>query len=63
MGKVTPIVNNGNRRPEVFCKKGEACHFIKKRLRHRLFPVNFEKFLKTPFLQKTSGGCFFDNSL
>ena len=63
MGKVTPIVNNRSRCPEVFCKNGEACNFIKKRLWHRFFPVNFEKFLKTPFLQKTSGGCFFDNSL
>ena len=23
------------------------------------FPVNFVKFLRTPFLQNTSGGCFF----
>ena len=28
---------------------------LKKRLWHRCFPVNFVKFLKTPFLQKTSG--------
>ena len=28
---------------------------FKKRLWHRYFPVNFAKFLKTPFLQKTSG--------
>ena len=27
----------------------------KKRLQHRCFPVNFAKFLKTPFLQNTSG--------
>ena len=27
----------------------------KKRLRHRCFPVNFAKFLRTPFLQKVSG--------
>ena len=26
--------------------------------RHRCFPVNFAKFLRTPFLQKTSCGCF-----
>ena len=25
---------------------------------HRCLPVNFPKFLRTPFLQKTSGGCF-----
>ena len=28
---------------------------VKKRLQHRCFPVNFVKFLKTPFLQNTSG--------
>ena len=27
---------------------------LKKRLWHRCFPVNFEKFLRTPFLQNTS---------
>ena len=50
--------------PEVFCKKVfleisqnsqgstsarlKACNFIKKRLWHRCFPVNFAKFLGTP---------------
>ena len=28
---------------------------FKKRLWHRYFPVNFAKFLRTPFLQNTSG--------
>ena len=28
---------------------------LKKSLWHRCFPVNFEKFLRTPFLQNTSG--------
>ena len=28
-----------------------------KRLQHRRFPVNIAKFLRTPFLQSTSGGC------
>ena len=28
---------------------------LTKRLWHRCFPVNFAKFLRTPFLQKTSG--------
>ena len=32
----------------------EACNFIKKRLWHRCFPVNFAIFLRTRFLQKTS---------
>ena len=28
----------------------QACNFIKKKLWHRCFPVNFAKFLRTPFL-------------
>ena len=28
---------------------------LKKRLWHRCFPINFVKFLRTPFLQNTSG--------
>ena len=32
--------------------------FFKKKLWHRCFPVNFAKFLRTPFLLNTSGGCF-----
>ena len=31
---------------------------LKKRLWHRPFPVSFVKYLKTPFLQNTSDGCF-----
>ena len=31
---------------------------LKKRLWHRCFPVNYAKFLRTLFLQNTSGGCF-----
>ena len=31
---------------------------VKQRLRHRCFPVNFAKCLRTHFLQNTSGGCF-----
>ena len=31
---------------------------FKKRLWRRCFPLNFMKFLRTPFLQNTSGGCF-----
>ena len=30
-------------------------NLLKKRLWHRCFPVNFTKFLRTPFLQSTSG--------
>ena len=51
---------------EVLYKKGVLWNFVKfiglrpanllkKRLWHRCFPVNFTKFLRTPFLQNTSG--------
>ena len=33
---------------------------LSERLRHRCCPVNFEKFLRTPFLQNTSGQMFLD---
>ena len=33
--------------------------YKKKRLWHWCFPLNFVKFLRTPFLQNTSGGCFY----
>ena len=32
-----------------------SAFLLRKRLWHRCFPVNFAKFLRTPFLQKTSG--------
>ena len=35
-----------------------ACNFVKKSLQHRCFPVKFVKFLRTPFLYGTFGGCF-----
>ena len=35
-------------------------NFIKNRLQHRCFPVKFAKFLRTPFLQNTSGGYFWN---
>ena len=31
---------------------------LKKRLRHSYFPVNLAKFLRSPFLENTSGGSF-----
>ena len=36
---------------------------LKKRLWHRCFPVNFANFLRTPFLQNTSGGCFCQSTM
>ena len=41
--------------------KLQAGNFIKKRLQHRCFTVNIIKFLRTFFLQNTSGGCFSKN--
>ena len=38
--------------------RGLSATSFKKRFWHRRFPVNFAKFLRTPFLQNTSGGCF-----
>ena len=32
------------------------------RLLHRCFPVNFAKFLRTPFLQNTSGRMFLEQN-
>ena len=40
--------------PESLCWS-EACKFIKKESLRRCFAMNFAKFLKTPFLQDTSG--------
>ena len=37
--------------------ESQACNVIKNTW-HRCFPVNFVKFLRTSFLQNTSGGCF-----
>ena len=68
---ISGMVQCRSSRPEVFCKKStsknlakftgkhlcwpEACNFIKKRLYHKCFPVNFAKFLRTSFLKNTSG--------
>ena len=38
-----------------FCKDWRPATLLKKRLQHRCFPVNFAKFLRTPFLRNTSG--------
>ena len=36
----------------------QTCNFIKKRLRHRCFPVSFAKVLRTPFYITPRGYCF-----
>ena len=38
----------------LFFNKVAATALLKKRLWHRCFPLNFAKFLRTPFLQNTS---------
>ena len=49
-------INRKTPKPEpLFNKLAEACNFIKKRLWRRYFSVNIAKFLRTPFLQNTSG--------
>ena len=40
-----------------------ACNFIKKRLQHKYFAMNFRKFWKTPILENTSDGCFLKGSV
>ena len=43
-----------------FCCRPETCNFTKKEtLAHMYFPVNFVKFLKTPFFIEHFGGYFF----
>ena len=39
----------------------KACNLTEKRFQHRCFLVKFANFLRTPFLQNTSGGCFWTN--
>ena len=44
--------------PEVLYKKGVLRNFvkkIKKKTWHNIFPVDFAKFLRAPFLQNASG--------
>ena len=40
---------------EYLFNKVAGATLLKKSLWHRCFPVNFAKFLRTPFLQNTSG--------
>ena len=41
----------------------KACNFVNKRLQYRCFTEKFRKFLRTPFLQNTSSGCFWKKSV
>ena len=38
--------------------QAEPCDFIKKRLQHRCFPVNFARFLIKPFYRTSADDCF-----
>ena len=38
---------------------GLTCNFMKKRLKHRCFPVKFANFLSTLFLQNTFSVCLY----
>ena len=40
--------------------QARPANLLRRRLWHMCFPVNFEKFLRTPFLQNTSGGLLLD---
>ena len=41
--------------------KSMTCYFIKKSLLHKCFPVNFVKFLRTPFFYRTPPVAASDN--
>ena len=52
-------------RPEVFCEKGVLKNFanftekhLRWKLQHKCLPVKLAKFLRPPFSQDNSGGCF-----
>ena len=52
----TGVFHSGRVRVSFFIKLlPQTCNFIKRRLWHRCFKVNFAKFLGIPFLQSTSG--------
>ena len=56
------FVKTGRKKPvlEIFFRPATL---LKKRLRHKCFPVNFAKFLRTLFILNSYGGCFFQFSL
>ena len=47
---------------KLYCTGAVSHKFTKMRLQHRCFPVKLSKFLRTPFLQKTSGRLLLKNS-
>ena len=73
VGLLLPFIcfNGGPGKPLKMMRNGKVtnrnshrrCSVRKERLWHRYFPVNFAKFLRTSFLQKTPrlGNCFYTN--
>ena len=52
-------VHLGSSHSQMFFKMVQkTCNFIKKRLQRSCFHLQFVKFLRTPFLQNTTGGSF-----
>ena len=57
------LENNHARASFLIKFRPQACSFIKKGHWHRCFPVNFVKFLRTPFLLTTFGSLLLVKSL
>ena len=53
--KVAGLTGKVGARPWGGTQDASPANLLKNRLWHRCFPVNFAKFLRTPFLQNTSG--------
>ena len=51
-------LQSGSRLTVTVCNKFRHATLLKKRLRHRCFPVHFGIFLRTPILKNTFNGCF-----
>ena len=51
--KKNPVIVFRSSRPEVFCKNGEACNFIKKETLAQVFSCKFCEFSKNTFFYRT----------
>ena len=45
---------------KLLASSAEACNFIKKRLQHRCFPVNIQKFVRIPIMKNVCERLFLD---
>ena len=52
---LSEVINHTEAATRGVLLKTASATLLKKRLWHRCFPVNFAKFLRTPFSQNTSG--------